>query len=378
MTLLSILWFILIAVLWIGYLTLEGFDFGVGMLLKVLGRNEQERRAMMRTIGPHWDGNEVWLLTAGGATFAAFPEWYGTLFSGAYLVLFLILLCLIVRICAIEWRSKINSQKWRDSWDWAHTVSTWLPSILWGAAFANLVQGMKIEVVEVATGNVVPAADVPSETLLAGASHELTGGFFSLLTPFTILGGLVTCSLFLTHGALYTALKTAGDLSARAEAFARKSAIASTALTAVWALWAQLAYSLNALAWIPLLVAAVFLIASLLMTWAGRQGWAFSLHFGGIAFAVVFIFSAMAPNVMRSSIDDAYSLTIAQAASDDVTLAIMTVAAVIFVPVVLFYTIWGYKVFSQRVSAEKIDPNEGGLHPTKVRDSAQPEAAVGY
>lgn len=378
MTLLSILWFILIAVLWIGYLTLEGFDFGVGMLLKILGRNEQERRAMMKTIGPHWDGNEVWLLTAGGATFAAFPEWYGTLFSGAYLVLFLILLCLIVRICAIEWRSKINSQKWRDNWDWAHTVSTWLPSILWGAAFANLVQGMKIEVVEVATGNVIPAENVPSETLLAGASHELTGGFFSLLTPFTILGGLVTCSLFLTHGALYTALKTAGDLSARSEAFARKSAIASTALTAVWALWAQLAYSLNALAWIPLLVAAVFLIASLLMTWVGRQGWAFSLHFGGIAFAVVFIFSAMAPNVMRSSIDDSYSLTIAQAASDDVTLAIMTVAAIIFVPVVLCYTIWGYKVFSKRVSAEKIDPNEGGLHPTKVRDSAQPEAAVGY
>lgn len=183
MTLLSILWFILIAVLWIGYLTLEGFDFGVGMLLKILGRNEQERRAMMKTIGPHWDGNEVWLLTAGGATFAAFPEWYGTLFSGAYLVLFLILLCLIVRICAIEWRSKINSQKWRDNWDWAHTVSTWLPSILWGAAFANLVQGMKIEVVEVATGNVIPAENVPSEALLAGASHELTGGFFSLLTP---------------------------------------------------------------------------------------------------------------------------------------------------------------------------------------------------
>ena len=311
---------------------------------------------MMKTIGPHWDGNEVWLLTAGGATFAAFPEWYGTLFSGAYLVLFLILLCLIVRICAIEWRSKINSQKWRDNWDWAHTVSTWLPSILWGAAFANLVQGMKIEVVEVATGNVIPAENVPSEALLAGASHELTGGFFSLLTPFTILGGLVTCSLFLTHGALYTA---------------RKSAIASTALTAVWALWAQLAYSLNALAWIPLLVAAVFLIASLLMTWAGRQGWAFSLHFGGIAFAVVFIFSAMAPH-------DSYSLTIAQAASDDVTLAIMTVAAIIFVPVVLFYTIWGYKVFSKRVSAEKIDPNEGGLPPPKVRDSAQPEAAVGY
>lgn len=386
---LPILWFILIAVLWIGYLTLEGFDFGVGMLLRILGRNERERRAMIQTIGPHWDGNEVWLLTAGGATFAAFPEWYGTLFSGAYLALFLILLCLIVRICAIEWRSKINSQKWRDNWDWAHTISAWLPSILWGVAFANLVQGMQIEVVKVnarsaevienlSVGDVVDPKLVPADSLLAGASHELTGGFFSLLTPFTIVGGLVTCALFLTHGALYTALKTSGELSQRAEAFAKNSALVSTGITAVWALWAQLAYSGNVLSWIPLLLAACSLIASLHFTYQGRQGLTFATHFGGIAFAVVFIFSVMAPNVMRSSIDDAYSLTIAQAASEDVTLWIMTAAAIVFVPVVLFYTIWGYKTFSARINAERINPDEGGLHPTKVRDSAQPEAEIGY
>ena len=159
---LSILWFILIAVLWIGYLTLEGFDFGVGMILKILGRDERERRATLSTIGPHWDGNEVWLLTAGGATFAAFPEWYSTLFSGAYIVLFIILLCLIVRVCAIEWRPKVNSQTWRDRWDWVHTISAWLPSILWGVAFANLVQGMHIEVVQISNGAVVPADQVPA------------------------------------------------------------------------------------------------------------------------------------------------------------------------------------------------------------------------
>lgn len=158
---LPILWFILIAVLWIGYLTLEGFDFGVGMLLKILGRDERERRAMLGTIGPHWDGNEVWLLTAGGATFAAFPEWYGTLFSGAYLVLLAILLCLIVRVCAIEWREKINDQPWRDRWDWVHTVAAWIPSILWGAAFANLVQGMRIEVIDTASGAPCPRARSP-------------------------------------------------------------------------------------------------------------------------------------------------------------------------------------------------------------------------
>ena len=378
MTPLSILWFVLIAVLWIGYLTLEGFDFGVGMLLRILGRDERERRAMLGTIGPHWDGNEVWLLTAGGATFAAFPEWYGTLFSGAYLVLLLILLCLIVRICAIEWREKINDQAWRDRWDWAHTISAWIPSILWGAAFANLVQGMRIEVIDTASGAPVPASEVPTDVLIHGASHQITGGFLSLLTPFTLLGGAVTCLLFLTHGALYIALKTVGPLSERALRLAKRSSIASAAVTAVWALWAQLAHSSNALAWIPLVIAALALIGSLGLARQDRIGWAFALHFVGIAFAVVFIFAAMAPDVMRSSIDAAYSLTIQQAASADTTLLIMTVAAVVFVPVVLFYTIWGYRVFSKRISAEAIDPHEGGLHPTRVRDSAQPEAVIGY
>ena len=244
---LSVLWFILIAVLWIGYLTLEGFGFGVGMIYKFVAKDERERRALLGTIGPHWDGNEVWLLTAGGATFAAFPEWYGTLFSGAYLVLFLILLALIVRICAIEWRGKINSDTWRARWDWAHTISAWLPAILWGAAFANLVQGMQIEVVEVASRKVVPVSEAlaaqSAGTLIPGASHEITGGFWSLITPFTLLGGLVTCSLFLTHGALFAALKTAGDLSKRCSALALKLGVVSTVLTALWALWAQLAYS---------------------------------------------------------------------------------------------------------------------------------------
>ena len=375
---LPIVWFILIAVLWTGYLALEGFDFGVGMLLRVLGRDERERRAMVRTIGPHWDGNEVWLLTAGGATFAAFPEWYGTLFSGAYLALFLILLCLIVRVCAIEWRSKINSRAWRDAWDWAHTISAWIPSVLWGVAFANLVQGMRIEVVRTADGAVVDPARVPADALLRGASHQLTGGFFSLLTPFTLLGGAVTCLLFLTHGALFTALKTRGALSERATALARACGAASTAVTAAWALWAQLAHSPNAAAWAPLVLTAVSLTASLALTRAGRTGPAFAAHLAGIAGAVAFIFAAMAPHVMRSSIDGAYSLTIAQAASADATLLIMTIAAVVFVPGVLLYTAWGYKVFSGRISAEAINPDEGGLHPRRVRDSSQPEAAIGY
>ena len=375
---LSILWFILIAVLWIGYLTLEGFDFGVGMLVRILGRDERERRVTLATIGPHWDGNEVWLLTAGGATFAAFPEWYSTLFSGAYIVLFLILLCLIVRVCAIEWRPKVNSQTWRDRWDWIHTISAWLPSILWGVAFANLVQGMRIEVVQISNGAVVPAGQVPADSLVAGAAHQITGGLLSMVTPFTLLGGAVTCLLFLNHGALFVALKTTGELSQRALSLSRRLAPIATVITAAWALWAQLAYSGSPLSWIPLVVAAAGLISSLLAGRAGNEGRAFALHFVGIAFAVVLIFAAMAPNVMRSSVDPAYSLTIQQAASADTTLLIMTVAAAVFVPGVLAYTVWSYKVFASRISVESINPDQGGLHPTLVRDSAQPEAHFGY
>ena len=375
---LSILWFILIAVLWIGYLTLEGFDFGVGMLLKILGRDERERRATLATIGPHWDGNEVWLLTAGGATFAAFPEWYSTLFSGAYIVLFIILLCLIVRVCAIEWRPKGNSQTWRDRWDWIHTISAWIPSILWGVAFANLVQGMHIEVVQISNGAVVPAEQVPADSLVAGAAHQITGGLLTMVTPFTLLGGVVTCLLFLNHGALFVALKTTDELSQRALGLSRRLAPVATAVTAAWALWAQLAYSGSALSWIPLAIAAAGLIGSLLAGRTASEGRAFALHFVGIAFATVFIFAAMVPNVMRSSVDPAYSLTIQQAASADTTLLIMTVAAAVFVPGVLAYTIWSYKVFASRISVESINPDQGGLHPTLVRDSAQPEAHFGY
>ncbi len=378
---LSVLWFILIAALWIGYLTLEGFGFGVGMIYKFVAKDERERRALLGTIGPHWDGNEVWLLTAGGATFAAFPEWYGTLFSGAYLVLFLILLALIVRVCAIEWRGKINSDTWRARWDWAHTISAWLPAILWGAAFANLVQGMQIEVVEVASRKVVPVAEAlaaqKAGTLIPGASHEITGGFWSLITPFTLLGGLVTCSLFLTHGALFAALKTAGDLSKRCSALALKLGVGSTVLTALWALWAQLAYSGSSASWIGLVLAALFLVASLYLNLRGRQGLAFATHFGAIAFAVVFIFLAITPDIMRSAINPAYSLTISQGASADVTLMIMTAAAVVFVPVVLVYTIWSYKVFAKRINAEKIDPN-AGLDPVKVRDSSAKPVGLAY
>jgi len=213
-------WFVLIAVLWTGYLVLEGFDFGVGMLLPVLGRDEKDRRVMINTIGPVWDGNEVWLLTAGGATFAAFPEWYASMFSGFYLALFAILIALILRICAFEWRGKINSDAWRRRFDASLVVGSWVPAVLWGVAFGNLVRGVELD-----------------------ATHTYVGSFLDLLNPFALLGGATTALIFLTHGAVFLALKTDGDIRHRAAALAERSAVVTLVVAGAFAVWTQLAYS---------------------------------------------------------------------------------------------------------------------------------------
>ena len=359
LTTIQLLWFSVVAVLWIGYLALEGFDFGVAMLLKILPKTSKERRVALSSIGPHWDGNEVWVLTAGGATFAAFPEWYATMFSGMYLALMLILVCLIVRVCAIEWRKMIDTDAWRNGWDTAHTVSAWVVSFLWGVTFANLVQGMKIEVVTHGTNAVVAPADVPSS--LNTAVHQLTGGFFSLLTPYTLLGGLVLVALCLAHGAQFLALKTEGDLKERANGFAAPATVVATALAAVWVIWGQFAYSTNVLAWIPLLIAALCLIASTVFSQAvlRNEGLSFLFSCLAMAGAVAWIFAAMAPNVMKSSIDPAYSLTIAQASSTTGTLTVMSIVALCLVPVVLVYTAWSYWKFRSRVSSSDVSTNTG-------------------
>ncbi|USR78834.1 cytochrome d ubiquinol oxidase subunit II [Arcanobacterium pinnipediorum] len=369
---LQILWFILIIVLWIGYVTLEGFGFGTGMLLKILPRNEKERRLQLNTIGPHWDGNEVFLLTAGGATFAAFPEWYATMFSGMYLALVLVLVLLIVRISAIEWRGKIDSDKWRAAWDTLHTGSAWLVALVWGVAFGNLVQGMAIQVgnYEVAGDPASFVAADPSQVdaaLQAGAQHFLTGGFFSLFTPFTIVAGLVVVSLFLTHGALWLALKTTGDFSARAKDFAKKTSLVSTGLTAVWALWAFFAYSTTWFALIPLALAAIGLLVSTFVTLKGNEKAGFFANMAAVAFAVVFIFMTTVPYALKSSIDENYSLTLVQASATSATQTVMTIAAVVFVPIVAVYTVWSYISFSRRLSVESMSDDPAGLHPTKVR-----------
>ena len=332
---LSDVWFVLVAVLWTGYLVLEGFDFGVGMLLPVLGRREKDRRVMINTIGPVWDGNEVWLLTAGGATFAAFPEWYASMFSGFYLALLLILLALILRVVAFEWRGKIDSDVWRRRIDAALVVGSWVPAVLWGVAFGNLVRGVALD-----------------------ADHSYVGSFADLLNPFALLGGATTALIFLTHGAVFLALKTDGEIRHRAAALAARSAVATLVVAGAFAVWTQLAYSVT-WTWAATALAAAALLALVAATRLRREGWAFVASAVAIVAAVVLIFGSLYPDVMPA-LDPANSLTVDNASSTDYTLTIMTWVAGFLTPLVLLYQGWTYWVFRKRLTAEQI-PEPAGL-----------------
>ncbi len=324
------IWFILIAVLWIGYFVLEGFDFGVGILLPFIGRNEPERRAMLRTIGPVWDGNEVWLLVAGGATFAAFPEWYATLFSGFYIALFAILLALIFRGIAIEYRNKRASVTWRTRWDWAIAIGSFVPALLWGVAFGNIVQGVPID-----------------------ADKEFTGTFFTLLNPFGLLAGVTTLLLFVTHGAVFLALKTEGVIRDRANRAAWLVGLPTALAAVAFLAWAQ-AIRGDALSIAAAVLAAGAFVGGIVANRLKREGWAFMGTAAAIALAVVSLFAALFPEVMPSSTDPAFSLTITNASSTTYTLTIMTVVAVIFTPIVLVYQGWTYWVFRKRVASPPV------------------------
>jgi len=324
------IWFLLIAVLWIGYFVLEGFDFGLGILLPFLGRTDRERRALINAIGPVWDGNEVWVLVAGGATFAAFPHWYATLFSGFYLALFLILAALIIRGVAFEYRSKRDSAAWRKGWDWAIFFGSAVPALLWGVAFANIVAGVPID-----------------------QNKEFTGNLLTLLNPFGLLGGVVTITLFTTHGAAYIALKTEGELRERANRALVLVGLVAALAAVAFLIWTQLQSMVAASALVSVL-AAVMLVGALAANRLGREGWAFIGTALTIALAVVALFLHLYPNVMPSSTNAAYSLTVANASSTDLTLTIMTVVAVIFTPIVLIYQGWTYWVFRKRVASPPV------------------------
>jgi cytochrome d ubiquinol oxidase subunit II len=332
-------WFILIAVLWTGYFVLDGFDFGVGMLMPVLGRGEDgeaRKRVMLNTIGPVWDGNEVWVLTAGGATFAAFPNWYATMFSGFYLPLLIILVALIVRALGFDYRGKTDDPTWRKRWDYAIFLGSALPALLWGVALTNVVMGLPIN-----------------------AQKEYTGNLFTLLNPVGLLGGLTTVALFLTHGAIFIALKTEGDIRHEARALSLKLG-AVAAVFAVVLLISVNASTGSVSSWSASVVAAVALLAGLLAASRDREGWAFVGTFVAIGAAVATLFLALFPDVMPSTTNAAFSLTTTNASSTAYTLTIMTWVAAVFTPIVLVYTSWTYWTFRRRIGTQHIPaPNVG-------------------
>ncbi|MEU3058966.1 cytochrome d ubiquinol oxidase subunit II [Streptomyces subrutilus] len=323
-------WFVLIAVLWTGYFFLEGFDFGVGVLTKLLARDRTEKRVLINTIGPVWDGNEVWLLTAGGATFAAFPDWYATLFSGFYLPLLLILVCLIIRGVAFEYRHKRSEDRWQTNWEHAIFWTSLIPAFLWGVAFANIVRGVKID-----------------------ADKEYVGTLFDLLNGYALLGGLVTLTLFTFHGAVFTSLKTVGDIRDRSRRLAAWLGAATAVLAVVFLAWTQAARGDTA-SLVAAVVAALALLAALGCNLAGREGWAFALSGITIAATVAMLFLTLFPNVMPSSLDPAWNLTVTNASSSPYTLKIMTWCAGVATPVVLLYQGWTYWVFRKRIGTQHI------------------------
>jgi cytochrome d ubiquinol oxidase subunit II len=330
---LNILWFILITVLFVGFFFLEGFDFGVGILLPFLGKNDSERRVIINTIGPVWDGNEVWLITAGGAMFAAFPNWYATLFSGFYLALFLVLVALIIRGVAFEFRSSDSSPRWRNTWDWMIFTGSFLSALLWGVAMTDIVKGVPID-----------------------AKMQYVGTFFTLLNPYAIVGGLTTLLVFILHGALYLNLKTTGEMAERASKTAQKIALVAIPVVLLFAglTYFQTDLFANLGAGITLLGSGVTLILAYVLIRSRKGGWAFIFNGLTILLFTVALFWGLFPRVMVSSLNPQWSLTIYNASSSPYTLKIMTIIALTMVPIVLLYQGWTYWVFRKRVTEKDL------------------------
>jgi cytochrome bd ubiquinol oxidase subunit II len=330
-------WFILIAVLWSGYFVLEGFDFGVGMLLPFLPRNEGERRTMFETIGPVWDGNEVWLVVAAGATFAAFPAWYATMFSGFYLALLIVLFLLIVRVLSFEWRDKGESPRWRAVWLTANAVGSVGAPFIWGVALATLLYGVPLD-----------------------SGGDFAGNFGDLFSLYSIFAGIAVVLLFAVHGATFLTLRTGGELHERAAGTARRLALPAAVAAAAFLVWTvAVAVDRNDKdVFPPVVPAALGIVAVLLATLfaSGRKaGRAFAMTALGTVLTVATIFTSLYPRVLVSSSDFGNSLTVSNASSSHYALTVMTVVALILTPVVLLYQGWTYYVFRARLTGEKVE-----------------------
>ena len=334
---LQILWFVLVAFFWSGYFVLEGFDFGVGMLLPFLPRDERQRSAMFESIGPVWDANEVWLVVAGAAIFAAFPAWYAAAFSSLYLALLLVLFFLIIRVVSFEWRDKGGTPRWRRFWTGANAVGSYGASLIWGIGLANLLQGLPLN-----------------------SSGDFTGTFWDLFSPYTVLAGLAVVALFAFHGATFLMIRTVGDLHARAERAAARLSVVAIVLGAGF-LAATIAVAIDKNdksvfpPIVPALIAAGALLAAAVLVRA-RSGWAFVLTALGTVAAVATLFTSLYPRVMVSDPNFGNSLTVSGSASAHYTLLVMSVVALIAMPGVLLYQAWTYHVFRRRVGGEEAEP----------------------
>lgn len=331
---LNTLWFILIAILFIGFFFLEGFDYGVGILLPFLGKDDTDRRVLINTIGPFWDANEVWVLTAGGAMFAAFPHWYATMFSGFYVALFLMLVALIVRGVAFEFRSKDKNPTWRALWDWMIFVGSFVPAVLWGVAFGNIVRGVPIDV-----------------------DMHYVGGFWNLLNPYALAGGLATLSMFTLHGAVFLSLKTRDDIMERAHNAAARLWLPTVLLAFLFVVAGYFATDMFTRLGVnpgvvPIGAGAALLAAGWFINHR-YHGWAFIMTGLTIVFSSITVAMGLFPRLMVSSLNPDWSLTIYNASSSPYTLKVMSIIAAIFVPIVLIYQGWTYWVFRERVGREQ-------------------------
>ncbi|HWC38660.1 MAG TPA: cytochrome d ubiquinol oxidase subunit II [Acidimicrobiales bacterium] len=326
------LWFVIVAFFWVGFFVLEGFDFGVGMLHSFVARNDAERRVAINTIGPVWDGNEVWLVVAGAGTFAAFPLWYSTMFSAFYLALLIVLLALMVRGVSFEYRGKLDDPRWRTAWKWSMTLGCAIVPLLIGVALGDLLHGLPIN-----------------------KSHIYTGSFWNLLVPYGIYTGLTLVALSLLSGATFLALKTAGELHDRAADVARGTSVAAALMVGGFVVWTSLVAERG---YFPNIFAAIAVLAVLAATWlAGneREGWAFAASSAAMGAAVTTIFAELYSNVMVSSTSATNNLTVGNAAASSYALTVMTVVACIFLPLVLGYQAWSYHVFRRRLAAPRAD-----------------------
>ncbi|HUA10589.1 MAG TPA: cytochrome d ubiquinol oxidase subunit II [Solirubrobacteraceae bacterium] len=342
------LWFILLAILWVGFFVLEGFDLGVGMLHAIVGRTEVERRAALNTVGPWWDGNEVWLIVAGAGTFAAFPAWYATMFSSLYLALLLVLAALIARGVAFEFRSKYDNATWRETWMWLMSVGSLLIPLLVGTALGDLLNGLPIN-----------------------ANGVYTGNFFDLLTPYGLWTGVTLTCLCLLHGAIFLRMRTTGAVAERARALTRPLGWAAIALVVGFVVFTRVVVGHTQVPEPVQVLAIIAVIFAARLAFTEGVGWAFTSSAVAIAATVGSLFIDLYPRVMVSSTSGAYSLTVSGAASGEYALKVMTIVAVILLPVVLAYQGWSFWVFRARV----VVPDEPAA-PSAPPAVAPPDAPV--